>query len=104
MGYSSALVTGVWVGNDSGRPLGQKETGSRAALPIWREIMENVLPESNAEEFDQPATVNLLRIDVRSGLRANGDCGDVAEAAFVKTTEPKEHCPDGRDQQLGKFH
>jgi penicillin-binding protein 1A len=88
------LVTAVWVGKDSGRSLGKKETGARAALPIWREVMEKVLPETRAEDFEKPATVTLMRMDARSGLLANGKCDDVAEAAFVKGTEPKEHCPD----------
>jgi penicillin-binding protein 1A len=93
-GYSPALVTAVWVGKDSGRSLGKKETGARAALPIWREVMEKVLPETRAEDFEKPATVTLMRMDVRSGLLANGKCDEVAEAAFIKGTEPKEHCPD----------
>jgi membrane carboxypeptidase/penicillin-binding protein len=56
--------------------------------------MEKVLPETRAEDFEKPATVTLMRMDARSGLLANGKCDDVAEAAFIKGTEPKEHCPD----------
>jgi penicillin-binding protein 1A len=104
MGYSPELVAGVWVGNDSGRSLGEKETGARAALPIWREVMGKVLAEANREDFEKPARVTLLQMDVASGLIANGDCGDVAEAAFIEGTEPTEHCPGGGDGQLEKFH
>ncbi|MGD8774035.1 MAG: PBP1A family penicillin-binding protein [Syntrophobacterales bacterium] len=104
VGYSPAVVTGVWVGNDDGRPLGPKETGARAALPIWREVMGKVLPETTAADFVKPETVTLVRMDVRSGLLANGDCKDVAQAAFIKGTEPAKHCPGSGEGQLEKFY
>ncbi len=94
VGYSPTLVAAVWVGKDSGRPLGKKETGARAALPIWREVMGKVLPETGADDFEKPTTVTLVRMDVRSGLLGDGKCEDVTEAAFVKGTEPTERCPD----------
>jgi penicillin-binding protein 1A len=104
VGYSPALVTAVWIGRDSGRSLGRKETGARAALPVWREVMGRVLPETSSEDFEKPTTVILVQMDVRSGLLGNGKCADVTEAAFIKGTEPTEHCPDGGVGQLKKFH
>jgi penicillin-binding protein 1A len=103
VGYSPTVVVAVWVGNDSGSSLGDKETGARAALPIWREIMEKVLQETRGNDFDLPENITLVRIDVRTGLLANGKCDEVAEAAFIKGTEPVENCPDGADRQLEKF-
>ncbi len=104
VGYSPTIVTAVWVGNDSGSSLGEKETGARAALPIWREIMAKVLQDTTGNDFELPDNITLIRMDVRSGLLANGKCTEVAEAAFIKGTEPTEQCPDARDQQLEKFH
>jgi penicillin-binding protein 1A len=104
VGYSPTIVTAVWVGNDSGSSLGEKETGARAALPIWREIMAKVLQGTTGNDFELPDNITLIRMDVRSGLVADGKCTEVAEAAFVKGTEPTEQCPDARDQQLEKFH
>jgi len=63
-----------------------------------------VLPETRPEDFEKPEAITSVRMDVRSGLLANGECEDVVEAAFIKGTEPTEYCPDGRDQQLEKFH
>jgi penicillin-binding protein 1A len=37
MGFTPSLTTGVWVGFDEKVTLGDKETGARAALPIWME-------------------------------------------------------------------
>ena len=104
VGYSPAIVTAVWVGKDSNSPLGEKETGARAALPIWRDIMEKVLPDTTGNDFEIPDNITLVRMDVRTGLLANGKCVEVAEAAFIKGTEPTEKCPDGGDPQLEKFH
>ena len=104
VGYSPKIVTAVWVGKDSGSSLGEKETGARAALPIWREIMGKVLQDTTGNDFELPDNITLIRMDVRSGLVANGKCAEVAEAAFIKGTEPTEQCPDARDQQLEKFH
>jgi len=103
VGYSPAVVTGVWVGKDSGSALGARETGARAALPIWREVMEKVLPDTAGNDFEPPDTITLVRMDVRTGLLANGKCAEVAEAAFIKGTEPSEKCPDAKDRQLEKF-
>jgi penicillin-binding protein 1A len=103
VGYSPTLVTAVWVGKDSGHSLGEKETGARAALPVWREVMLNLLRDQAEDEFERPGTVTKVRMDVRSGLRANGGCDDVVEAAFIKGTEPTEYCADGNDRQLEKF-
>lgn len=42
IGFDDRLVVGVWVGRDNHKPIGPKETGARAALPIWIEFMKNI--------------------------------------------------------------
>ena len=42
IGFDENLVVGVWVGRDDHKPIGNKETGSAAALPIWIEFMKKV--------------------------------------------------------------
>ncbi len=42
IGFDDRLVVGVWVGRDNHKPIGLKETGASAALPIWIEFMKNV--------------------------------------------------------------
>ncbi len=41
VGFDDRLAVGVWVGRDDNTPIGDKETGARAALPIWIEFMKN---------------------------------------------------------------
>ena len=40
IGFDERLVVGVWVGRDDHTPIGPKETGARAALPIWIDFMK----------------------------------------------------------------
>ena len=45
IGFDDKLVVGVWVGRDNRESIGPKETGARAALPIWIDFMKHA-PES----------------------------------------------------------
>jgi penicillin-binding protein 1A len=61
IGFSPSLTAGVWVGNDDNSvPLGNKETGAKAALPIWMEFMKAVYDDKPVEEF--PNVVPLEKL------------------------------------------
>ena len=94
IGYSPSLVTGAWVGYDESRKtLGGKETGGKAALPIWMDFMEEALKDTPPEEFPVPAGLTFVDIDTSTGLLAASGCsGDVLKEVFKKGTEPKEYC------------
>ncbi len=70
MGYTPEYVTGVWVGFDQERPLGPKETGSRAASPIWLAFMRQALADRPVTDFPVPEGVTFLEIDAQTGRRA----------------------------------
>ncbi len=40
IGFDDNLAVGVWVGRDDHKPIGRRETGASAALPIWIEFMK----------------------------------------------------------------
>jgi penicillin-binding protein 1A len=50
MGFSPSLTCGVWVGFDSRESLGEKETGAKAALPIWMTWMKAAIAASPSDE------------------------------------------------------
>lgn len=50
IGFDDRLVAGVWVGRDDHTPIGHKETGGMAALPIWLEFMKKALPQTPADQ------------------------------------------------------
>ena len=51
IGFSPSVSCGVWVGYDSRQSLGEKETGARAALPIWMQIMKVAIAGKDDEQF-----------------------------------------------------
>jgi len=54
VGFSPSLTCGVWVGYDEKKFLGAKETGARAALPIWMDFMKTALAGKDPGEFPPP--------------------------------------------------
>ena len=54
VGFSRSLTCGVWVGFDEKKSLGKKETGARAALPIWMQFMSTTLRSLDRAEFPAP--------------------------------------------------
>ncbi len=92
VGFSPTIALGVWVGLDHYGMLGNKETGARAALPIWIDFMEQALSGRPYRDFSLPEGVVRVRIDVESGLLASEDCPNAVAAVFKKGTEPKQYC------------
>ncbi len=90
VGFSPAVAAGVWVGMDDSSPLGNKETGARAALPVWIDFMAATRPESTALYFDIPDNMKKAWMDPVTGrAAADGDDGAV-KALFVSGTEPRQ--------------
>ena len=51
IGFSPSITCGVWIGYDEKKFLGAKETGARAALPIWMDFMKAALRGKDPGEF-----------------------------------------------------
>src|ERR1039457_2498557 len=51
LGFSPSVTCGVWVGYDSRESLGEKETGARAALPIWMNVMRVAIAGKDDAQF-----------------------------------------------------
>ena len=51
LGFSPSLTCGVWIGFDGRQSLGPKETGARAALPIWMTFMRAAIAGKPDEQF-----------------------------------------------------
>ena len=57
IGFSPNITCGVWIGYDEKKTLGPKETGARAALPIWMDFMKVALASHEPGEFQAPPAV-----------------------------------------------
>jgi penicillin-binding protein 1A len=69
-GFNARNVTTVWVGFDRVAPLGRRETGAQAALPLWMDYMRVALADMPESELEQPPGVVTVRIDPDTGLLA----------------------------------
>lgn len=69
-GYSPDLVTSAWVGFDNYTPLGRREFGGTAALPMWIDFMREGLRELPENPRRLPQGISHVRIDPDSGLLA----------------------------------
>jgi len=93
VGYTPRYVTGVWVGFDEEGPLGEGETGSRAASPIWLDFMKQVLADKPVRVFQVPEDVVFIKIDAKTGLLPIPESEKVIFEAFKEGTAPTEFTP-----------
>lgn len=89
VGYTPDLLAGVWVGHDDHRlSLGSKETGGRAAAPIWLSFMQEYLRDKPVENFPVPENIVFAKVGRRTGGEAAPEGGREAFAPFVEGTQP----------------
>ncbi len=89
IGYNSQLITGVWVGFDNEQSLGRGETGGKAALPIWKNFMQDAEKFfENNEEFEVPEGIVFTNIDNNTGGVVNMNSKRIVKQAFVEGTQP----------------
>ena len=91
VGGAPNLVTGVWVGFDEIRTLGDRESGARAALPIWMRYMKAALESLPVMPFTMPDGIVEVRIDPATGLLAPDGSDQGTVEVFLRGTEPTKH-------------
>jgi len=81
IGFSSNLIIGVYVGYDNPRTLGKYETGSKAALPIFKDFVEKSLYKEDFGEFKIPENIYLTSLNYDTGFKsAPGEKNSIIEA------------------------
>ena len=88
MGFSPNLVAGVYVGFDTPRPLGPRETGSSVALPVFKSFMEKALDGVPITPFRIPPGIRLVWVDRANGERTSPGAEGAVLEAFLPGTEP----------------
>jgi penicillin-binding protein 1A len=91
-GFNRALVAVAWVGFDQLQPLGQGETGGKAALPMWIDFMRAALAGVPDELPTQPPDLITARVDPQTGSLADPDQPDAITETF-----PVEFAPTRSD-------
>ncbi|WP_430734940.1 penicillin-binding protein 1A [Halodesulfovibrio aestuarii] len=88
VGVTPYLVTTAYVGFDQLTPMGKWETGSRAASPVVRDYLQQVINDYPEEDFEMPAGVIQVRIDAGSGRVASAYSGKSYFLPFKQGTQP----------------
>jgi penicillin-binding protein 1A len=99
IGFTQQITTGVWVGNDAHVTLGKKETGARAALPIWIQFMEQGMQGMPVENFQ-----NVVPLEKMAGTHpVQVDTPDTAPPADAAeqglTGQPAAEPPPSKPPQ-----
>ena len=87
-GFSPDLVATAWIGFDEFRPLGQRETGARAALPMWIAYMKEALEGVRRREIQPPEGIVTVRIDPATGEAAGASHEGAVFESFRKERVP----------------
>ena len=91
IGGAPNLVTGIYVGFDDRRSLGETESGAHAALPIWINFMKEALKPLPVMAFTIPEGVTFVKVDPATGLLEGEQEGQASTVElFTKGSEPTQ--------------
>ena len=79
VGFTSALVVGVWVGFDQPRTIASNAYGSRYALPIWSDFMRRAARRRPPQAFEVPAGMHEFELCAVSYQRPVEGCPTYVE-------------------------
>jgi penicillin-binding protein 1A len=91
VGFDPEITLGVWLGYDEKKPIGNGETGTTAALPIWIDIMKAYLEgrdRTTAPAFDAPGNIVFITVDRYSGEPVDDGITPTITEAFIAGTQP----------------
>jgi penicillin-binding protein 1A len=92
VGYSTTVVTAVWVGYDQPATIGHDAFGSRVALPIWADFMRRTARTLKPREFTIPDGLKEQELCRISYLRPVEDCPTYVEYFKDGDTVPRQLC------------
>ncbi|HTJ40637.1 MAG TPA: transglycosylase domain-containing protein [Kofleriaceae bacterium] len=92
VGFTARALAAVWVGHETPRPLGPKDDGAHAALPLWMDLIDRAEGARPASPVlgPPPPAMTQARIDRESGLLAVPGAGGAEDLWFKRGTEPTE--------------
>ena len=84
IGFTSNLLVGVYVGSDSPSPLGKYETGSKTALPIFKDFIKQAVKKSDARPFKAAEDTIMMVVDPKTGQKAKFSTKNTIIEVFKK--------------------
>jgi penicillin-binding protein 1A len=90
IGFTPDIVVGVYVGFDKPTPLGRGQTGGHVAAPVVRDFLKAALADKPPVPFRVPPGIKLIRVDLKTGMRAGPNSDRVILEAFKPGTAPPD--------------
>ena len=84
IGFTSNLVIGTYVGHDNPKSLGRYETGSKTAMPIFKEFVQNAISNYEARPFKVAKNIKMMVVDVKTGKKADFGSKETIIESFKK--------------------
>lgn len=104
IGYTPGFLCGVWVGYDDMLPLGEGETGSRAACPIFVDFMKSLLKDKPVKDFRVPEGIVFARVDAKTGRLATSFAKEVRFECFKQGMLPPKSEPSSEGLLLKEVY
>jgi penicillin-binding protein 1A len=103
IGFTPSLITGVWIGFDQERNMGQQEVGGRAAAPIWLYFMEKALQGKPTEAFPVPGGIIFTKVDHKTGAVTQASGPGTIYECFLDNAPPGEKGENVTDESEDLF-
>ena len=98
IGYTTRLTCGVWVGMDRPERIADRGYGSKLALPIWVDFIQNASAwKYIAQNFTVPGNLQTVELCRTSGALATPECKfarTTYRAQLPQNMIPRNQCPD----------
>jgi penicillin-binding protein 1A len=89
VGFTPDMITGIWVGYDSGQSLGHGATGGHVAAPVWASYMREVMRGRPVIDFPAPSGLAI----------ASASREDTEDVAKVRAARTKKRAPRPRKER-----
>jgi len=100
IGFTSNLVVGVYIGYDNPESLGKFETGSKTAMPVFKEFIKKTANTFNARPFKVADNINMMVIDAKTGKKANPKTKLAIIESFKKNDNKLDNISNNFDSRL----
>ncbi len=104
IGFTSNLVVGVYIGYDNPKSLGKFETGSKTAMPVFREFIQKTTNRYNARPFKVAENIKMIVVDAKTGKKVNSNTKLAIIESFKKTDKKIDSLSNNFDSGLNTIN
>lgn len=99
VGFTKQYTAGIWVGHDDYSPMGEGNTGSSDAVPLWIDVMRAASAKAPMADFPRPDGIVEVSLCPITGLRAQPYCPEPYTDYYIAGHEPQTWCAPGYHSQ-----